>query len=77
VTSRYYRGFCQHNDEDEPTIAFLNARRDRLEQVLDGTQFPRREYGNVYEDSRDFLDRSYELLNDPDEVESEIVEHCR
>jgi hypothetical protein len=77
VTRRYYRGFCQYNDEIRPTVAFLNSRRDRLEHVLDGTQFSRRDYGDVYGDARKFLERSYELLNDPDELESEILEDCR
>lgn len=75
VTRRLFRGFCRHNPELADALATINARRDALYATLGAgeVEISERALGR----SRRFFENSFELLNDPDDFQSEIVEDCR
>lgn len=79
VTQRLYRGFCrpelQHATAAPP---FLEA-RPRIEALIN--DFAARGFENFDEDDAedmiDFLEDFWEVMEDPDEFEDEIIDECR
>ncbi|MGD8340880.1 MAG: hypothetical protein PVH89_08860, partial [Gammaproteobacteria bacterium] len=72
VTRRLYRGLCRWNDELPAVIAELNRQRENLEAVFDSDLIEER----VRRRSLGWLERSFEIINDPEELEEEIYEVC-
>jgi pimeloyl-ACP methyl ester carboxylesterase len=73
VTDRLYRGVCSTNDYLDDAIERFNAARDRIEALF--------ELDRLNDDSKrdalEYLARSYEIINDPEELQSEIIDRCR
>jgi hypothetical protein len=71
VRNRLYRGFCRFNAYVDAAVAELNAARPTIETLLSElTAQARAEAG-------DYLARSYEILNDPEQRQRQILESCR
>ncbi|MGE0742726.1 MAG: hypothetical protein AB7O98_15410 [Hyphomonadaceae bacterium] len=74
VRTRYYRGLCRHNDALPPVIAHFRERRAELYAVIDGetrlTEGRRRE-------ARRYIEAFFEILDDPDRVNRQLIERCR
>lgn len=73
VRERLYRGFCSGNDALERVVARFNAARARIEALF-ATPALLDDYRSQ---ATEYLARSYEILNDPDQRRSEIVGRCR
>jgi len=73
VTDRLYRGFCWQNDALPEAIASFNAHRDAITAALlpDGLRNSR-----VRRTER-YIERFYEILNDPEELEGQLINKCR
>ncbi|MGD9815225.1 MAG: hypothetical protein AB7Q23_08460 [Hyphomonadaceae bacterium] len=74
VRTRYYRGLCRHNDQLPAAIELFRSRRDQLFAVIDGetrlTDARRRS-------ARQFLEAFFEVLDDPERVQRQLVDRCR
>lgn len=79
VTQRLYRGFCRP-ELQHATVAppFLEA-RPRIEALIN--DFAARGFENFDEDDAEdmieFLEDFWEVMEDPDEFEDEIIDECR
>lgn len=74
VRTRYYRGYCIHNDQVPAAIALFQSRREALSGVIASeTRLPeaRRRTAQSY------LDSFFELIADPARVQSQILNRCR
>lgn len=74
VRTRYYRGLCRHNDQLPAAIELFRSRRDQLFAVIDGetrlTDARRRS-------ARQFLEAFFEVLDNPERVQRQLVDRCR
>jgi hypothetical protein len=73
VRQRRYRGFCRTNDYLDEAIRALNTARPAIEALLQSERLAPRSRT----DALRYLDRSYEILNDAEERQREIVGRCR
>ena len=73
VTARLYRGFCWQNDELENTIERFNSRREEIYAAF----IPEGVSGGKARRATRFIDRFYETINDPEELEDELTAKCR
>lgn len=73
VRQRRYRGFCRTNGYLDEAIHALNTARPALEALLQSERLAPRSRT----DALGYLDRSYEILNDAEERQREIVGRCR
>ena len=73
VRQRLYRGYCILNEYLDETIQSFNAARPAIDALLQSERLSE----NTREDVQDFIARSYEIINDPDERQSEILDACR
>jgi hypothetical protein len=74
VRTRYYRGYCRHNDQVRVAAELYRSRRAQLFAVIDGeARLPeaRRRAAHRY------LDDFFAILDDPARFNSQIIEHCR
>jgi hypothetical protein len=73
VTSRLYRGFCWQNDMLPAAISRFNDHREVITSALapDGISNNRRKRAIR------FVDRFYDIINDPEELEKHVVAKCR
>jgi hypothetical protein len=73
VTRRLYRGFCWQNDYLADTIARFNERRDAVVAAL----LPEGLSKSKTRRARRYIDRFYEIINDPGELEKQLTNKCR
>jgi len=73
VTQRLYRGFCWQNDQLQEAIQLFNDRRDAITATLVPAEFPESRQNRI----RRYLDRFYDTVNDPEELQEEIIAKCR
>lgn len=73
VRQRLYRGLCAMNDELEWVIQRLNEQRAEVEGAFDSERVSKRRRNSALVYLRD----SYEIINDPEQRNEEIVEACR
>jgi hypothetical protein len=74
VRTRYYRGFCQQPSETRRAIALFNAKRAALYDIYRNSA----ELAEPFKQKAiDYLDSFYEIINDPDELNSKVVGRCR
>ena len=78
VTQRLYRGYCVMNGEVEGAIAALNDRRDRMLAIFDDGLL---DDDLLSEGAREraiaYVTESFDLINDPEHVEEQILGRCR
>ena len=73
VTQRLYRGFCWQNDPLTDAIALFNDRREAITAAL----IPAGLSGSVQSRIRRYVGDFYETVNDPAELEEELIAKCR
>jgi len=73
VTQRLYRGLCLINDELEWAVGRLNEQREQVVGAFD-SELVRERQRNV---ALKFIRESYDIINDPEQFEEEIIEECR
>jgi len=73
VRQRLYRGYCAMNGELEWVIQRLNEQRAEIVGVFDSERVGERQRNRAL----DYLRESYEIINDPEQRNEEIVEACR
>ena len=73
VTQRLFRGFCATNELLDATVEKFNTARPAMEALLDAAALRDR----TRADALQFLAGSYEILNDPEQRQREIVDRCR
>ena len=73
VTTRLYRGFCSHNDALRDSIKLFNERREDITAALISPEVKKGRLKRAHA----FVDKFYEVINDPDELYDEILNKCR
>jgi len=73
VTRRLYRGFCWQNTMLPLSIAMFNLHRSKITDALLPAGLGKNKRKRVL----DFVDRFYEIVNDPERYEKEILDKCR
>lgn len=73
VRQRVYRGLCAINDELDVAIAKFNAARPRIEALLADTRLA----DERRQEALEYLSSAYEIFNDSEQREKEIVGRCR
>lgn len=73
VRQRVYRGFCTTNDLLDETITRFNEARPRMEALFEDDRLTE----TFRKRALDYLNRSFELINDPSAREREIDGACR
>ena len=73
VRQRYYWGFCAANDELDAAIAAFQAARPAIEALFATEVLDERSR----RDALDYLSESYDIVNDPDKRQRQIVDRCR
>ena len=73
VTTRLYRGFCWQNDALADAITLFNDRRDVITAALMPSGISNSRQSRI----RRYVDRFYETINDPAELQEELVAKCR
>ncbi len=68
-----YRGLCATNGELEWVIQRLNEQRAEVEGVFNSDRVSERRRNRALA----YLHESYEIINDPEQRNEEIVEACR
>jgi hypothetical protein len=73
VRQRLYRGLCSTNDYLDEAVATFNTARPAIEALLQGARLSEKSRA----DALAYIERSYEIVNDPAQRRSEIVDECR
>jgi len=73
VTQRAYRGFCAHNDRLAAVIERMNVEREAITAALVPTVMS----GTFRVRTTRFVDSFYDIVNDPQELEANVLAQCR
>ena len=73
MRERLYRGLCSTNEYLDAAVAKFNATRPAIESVLQSARLTEKSRAVAL----DYIERSYEIINDPAERQREIVDECR
>jgi hypothetical protein len=73
VTTRLYRGFCWQNETLPDSIDLFNQKRGEIEAALISAEVSKRKARSA----KRFLDRFYEIVNDREELQKQMMDKCR
>ena len=73
VTQRVYRGFCWQNDSLLDSVALFNERREAITTALVPAEISNSRQRRI----RRFVDRFYDTINDPEELQEDLLAKCR
>jgi len=73
VSQRLYRGFCSHNEALRDSIELFNENREHITATLVSPELRKRKIKRTQK----YVDEFYEIINDPDELDAEILNNCR
>lgn len=73
VTQRLYRGIFAKNDGLDWAVALLNERRDAVIAAFDSERVRERQRNRAL----DYIRESYEIINDPERFNEDVLEACR
>jgi hypothetical protein len=74
VRQRYYRGYCRFNDELPVVIAHFQSRRAAILSLIDGET---RLAQGRRDTARRYIEDFFAILDNPAEVERQLVGRCR
>jgi ATP:ADP antiporter, AAA family len=74
VTQRLFRGFCHPGFDWQPTIDRFEERRSQITEILD--QVPDLA-AKEREEAHEFIDKFYEIVSSPEQVQAKIIDACR
>jgi len=73
VTARLYRGFCWQNDPLRDAIAMFTDKREAITAALIPDEIPASRQARI----RRYIDRFYDTINDPAELQENLLAKCR
>lgn len=73
VRQRLYRGFCSGNANLESTIARFNEKRSAIEQLFIDSPIGTK----AHKAALDYLEHFFGIVNDPEKLRHELLDHCR
>jgi len=74
VRQRLYRGFCAHNDKLPGTVALFNDKKAGILALFeDNTHLN----GRTRDNSIEYIEDFYEIINDPKRFKKQITDKCR
>lgn len=73
VTQRLYRGFCNNNEHLAGNIKLLNEKKDAVYRAYSDERIRAKTIKKMHK----FLDRFYNNINDPKQLDRRIVGKCR
>ncbi len=73
VRTRLYRGFCWQNEELARSIDLFNQKRSEIESALLPPEVSKNKARRV----KNYIDRFYEIINDPQEIQKNMLDKCR
>jgi hypothetical protein len=73
VTARLYRGFCWQNDQLNEAISLFNEQRDAITAALVPAEISASRQRRI----RRYIERFYDTVNDPAELQEDLVAKCR
>jgi hypothetical protein len=76
VRTRFYKGRCKNNAQIPETLAEFQRKRDDLFAVIASVADLDDQAARSARAARDYIERFYKLIGDPDEVRKQLVEHC-
>lgn len=74
VRQRYYRGLCRFNDQTAAAVAVFQSRRQAINALIAGES---RLTGARRSTAQRYIDEFYEIISDPERLQSQIIERCR
>ncbi|EAQ96607.2 hypothetical protein KT71_06267 [Congregibacter litoralis KT71] len=74
VTQRMYRGYCAPEELTAGAIEHFQANRDAIYAIVEDTRFVTE---RSVKRTRKFVDKFYDVLDNPKKVRREIIEECR
>jgi len=74
VRTRYYRGYCRHNDQLPEAVAHFQSRREAILGVINNATYLSERNRRS---AREYIDEFYAILSDPARFNRLIVERCR
>jgi hypothetical protein len=73
VSQRLYRGFCWQNDLLPASIEHFNEKRAEIEAAFTSSGIS----SNRARKTKRFIDRFYDIVNDPEELQELLLDRCR
>ena len=73
VKERLFRGLCTGDERLDATVALFNERRPQIASLFPNSGAMKKTNKRVMR----YVDSFYETINDPEELQSEIRDHCR
>jgi len=74
IRQRLYRGFCMNNDELPLTVALFNEKKPEILALFQSNPHLTDRYR---EDAIEYIDDFYEIINDPKDLEKDVIDKCR
>ena len=74
VRQRRYRGWCEFNDRLPENIALFRARRNDIVALVESNDLQRT---SPKKSLLGFIDKFYDIVEDPDRVEKKLIEDCK
>jgi len=71
---RLFRGYCAHNDRVAQVISEFNQAREAFSRIVSDARLESRRDRDT---ASEYLDEFFALINDPREVQDEILADCR
>jgi len=76
VRTRFYKGRCANNDLLPDTLELFRRKRDDLLAIVDQVSYFDEKAASAIRPARQYVEDFYELIDDPEEVRKQLVEHC-
>ncbi|MDH3440982.1 MAG: hypothetical protein OEM63_09535 [Gammaproteobacteria bacterium] len=73
VTTRLYRGFCWQNEPLKDAISMFTDKREAITAALIPDEIPASRHARI----RRYVDRFYDTINDPAELQENLLAKCR
>jgi hypothetical protein len=72
VRQRLFRGRCLNLNHLDESIAIFNELRPQIEEALNPPELDKRSRKNAFK----YIDKFYEIINDPKKRKTEIEDDC-
>ena len=76
VGTRFYKGRCKNNALLPDTLAVFQRKREHLFAVIDEVAELDKTAARAARFARSYIEKFYEIIDDPDDVRRQLVEHC-
>lgn len=76
VRDRYYKGRCKNNGLLAETLDRFREKRQNLFAIIDSVANIDKKAQGAMRPARSYLEEFYAIIEDPDEVQRQLVQHC-